>query len=635
MHFVAYWALMASLLVSLFAAVVAAMKTWRGENDGLLWYERAQSGVFVLTTVASAVLVVALWERDFSFQYVAEYTDSFLPLFYTVTAFWAGQAGSLLFWMLTLGLFGSLFANTAAYRALAPQTRRLFWLFYLGIEAFFLLLLTGPSTPFMELVPPPHEGRGLNPLLRNPGMIFHPPLLFLGYAGFTVPCCLALAAWLSGEKISWLRAGRNYILLAWIFLTSGIVLGGWWSYMELGWGGYWAWDPVENASLIPWLMGTAFIHTAVVQRRRGALQKTNVLLVSLTFLSSIFATYLVRSGVVESLHAFGEGGVSRPLLVFLLFGLALTVAALRLGGDPEREARPLPGLVSLPGALVVLAWLFTALSLVVILGTMWPVLSTLWSAKAVGLEAGFYNRACNPLFATVALLLIVCPWLSWKEGVRDRGPALALGAFSLAVGAALYVSGMTHPVALAAAVGAIGALAGIALLFVRDRAARSAKGGLCGYLVHAGTALLFLGVAVSGPYQSAKEAILAPGADMKVGGYRLVYQDMAITEGEALSVARAVIAVEKDGRKVSELTPERRIYRGFEQPFAEVSTVFSLGDELYAVLLSFTEQKSISVKISVNPLVNWIWIGGTIMCLAGFVGLTRFRARPGGGDGEA
>jgi cytochrome c-type biogenesis protein CcmF len=194
---------------------------------------------------------------------------------------------------------------------------------------------------------------------------------------------------------------------------------------------------------------------------------------------------------------------------------------------------------------------------------------------------------------------------------------------------------MTHPVALAAAVGAIGALAGIALLFVRDRAARSAKGGLCGYLVHAGTALLFLGVAVSGPYQTAKEAILAPGSDMKLGGYRLVYQDLAITEGEAVSVARAVIAVEKDGRKVSELTPERRIYRGFEQPFAEVSTVFSLGDELYAVLLSFTEQKSISVKISVNPLVNWIWIGGTIMCLAGFVGLTRFRARPGGGDGEA
>jgi len=223
----------------------------------------------------------------------------------------------------------------------------------------------------------------------------------------------------------------------------------------------------------------------------------------------------------------------------------------------------------------------------------------------------------------------------WEEGLGGRGAAAGLGVFSLIGGVVLYVSGMTHPVALAAAVGAIGALAGIVLLFVRDRAARSAKGGLCGYLVHAGTALLFLGVAVSGPYQSAKEAILAPGADMKVGGYRLVYQDMTITEGEAMSVARAVIAVERDGRQVSELTPERRVYRGFDQPFAEVSTVFSLGDELYAVLLSFTEQKSISVKISVNPLVNWIWIGGTLMCLAGFVGISRFRARPGGGEGEA
>jgi len=635
MHFVAYWALLASLLVSLFAAVIAAMKTWRGEDEGVVWCERAQVGVFVLTVVSSTVMVIALWKRDFSFQYVAEYTDTLLPLFYAMTAFWAGQAGSLLFWMLTLALFGALFAKSPFYQELSPATKRYFWLFYLGVEAFFLLLLTGPSNPFLELVPAPHEGRGLNPLLRNPGMIFHPPLLFLGYAGFTVPCCLALAAWLAGERRSWIAAGRNYILMSWIFLTSGIILGGWWSYMELGWGGYWAWDPVENASLIPWLMGTAFIHTAVVERRRGALMKTNVLLVSLTFLSSIFATYLVRSGVVESLHAFGEGGVSRPLLMFILFGLALTVAALRLGGYPDRQPRPLPGLVSLPGALVVLAWLFTALSLVVILGTLWPVISTLWSANAVGLDAGFYNRACNPLFAMVALLLVVCPWLSWKDGVRDGRMVAILCLFCVAVGAALFVSGMTHPVALAAAVGAIGAMAGIVLLFVRDRAARSAKGGLCGYLVHAGTALLVLGVAVSGPYQSSKEAILAPGADMKVGGYRLVYQDTTVTEGEAVSVARAVLTVEKDGRQVSELTPERRIYRGFEQPFAEVSTVFSLGDELYAVLLSFTEQKSVSVKISVNPLVNWIWIGGTIMCLAGFVGLTRHRARRDAGDHAA
>ncbi|MFZ5811433.1 MAG: heme lyase CcmF/NrfE family subunit [Thermodesulfobacteriota bacterium] len=632
MHSLAYWALLASLLMSLFAAAVAAMKTWRGDTTGVAWYERAQIGVFVLTTVASAVLVLALWNRDFSFQYVVEYTDTFLPLFYAVTAFWAGQAGSLLFWMFTLALWGALFARTPSYRALSPDTRRYFWLLFLGVEAFFLLLLTGPSSPFMELVPAPREGHGLNPLLRNPGMIFHPPLLFLGYAGFTVPCCLALAAFLTGERVSWLKVARNTILLAWVFLTAGIVLGGWWSYMELGWGGYWAWDPVENASLIPWLMGTAFIHTAVVERRRGGLEKTNVLLISLTFLSSIFATYLVRSGVVQSLHAFGEGGVSRPLLVFILFGLALTVVALRLGGRPDREPKPLPGLVSLPGFLVVLAWLFTALSLVVILGTMWPVISTVWSDNPVGLDPGFYNRACNPLFAAAALLLIFCPWLAWKGGVRDRVAALSLGVLCLASGAVLYVSGMTHPVALAAAVGGIGALAGVLLLFIRDRSARSVAGGLCGYLIHAGTALLFLGVAVSGPYQSSKEAILAPGTDMKVAGYRLVYRDMTITENEAMSVAQAVLDVEKDGRKVSELTPERRVYRGFDQPFAEVSTVFSLGDELYAVLLSFTDEKAVSIKVSVNPLVNWIWIGGTIMSLAGLVGLSRFRTGRGGAE---
>jgi len=218
-----------------------------------------------------------------------------------------------------------------------------------------------------------------------------------------------------------------------------------------------------------------------------------------------------RGGGVESLHGFGEGGVSRPLIVFSLFSLALTVAALRLGGDPQRDSLPLPGLVSLPGALVVLAWLFTALSLVVILGTMWPVISTLWSAKSVGLEAGFYNRACNPLFAMVALLLIVCPWLSWKEGLRDRGAAAGLGVFSLIVGVVLYVSGMTHPVALAAAVGAIGALAGIVLLFVRDRAPRRAQGGLRGSLVHAGAGRFVLGRAALRPSASAQEA--APVSD--------------------------------------------------------------------------------------------------------------------------
>lgn len=625
MQYTAYWALLASLLVALLLCAFALYEAWRRDASRLSWIENGHTGLTAFVTGASVILAVALWTRDFSFKYVAEYTDSFLPLFYAVTAFWAGQAGSLLFWMLLLALCGLAFARTRAYQALSPETRLYFWIFYLGVEAFFLLLLTGPSTPFISLSPPPPDGRGLNPLLRNPGMIFHPPLLFMGYAGFTVPCCLALACWITGERISWIAAARNFTLLSWIFLTAGIILGGWWSYMELGWGGYWAWDPVENASLIPWLVGTAFVHTAIVESRRGSLQKTNILLVSLTLISAFFATYLVRSGVVESLHAFGEGGVSRPIFLLLIFCLAITFLVLHFGAEGREPGRPLSGLASLPGFLVMLAWLLLALALVVALGTMWPVISQIWSANSQGLDAGFYNKVCNPLFVLIAVFVIFCPWLSWKEGFRKPKIAAFLAAVFLGLAAVLYIMGVRRPEALVGAAGSLAALVSVGILFATEKSARSAKGSLAAYLVHGGLALVILGVAISGPYQTVKEAFLNPGHDLVFGDYRLVYEDLVMEEGKAMASAKAVIKVEKDGEPFGVLTPERRIYRNYDQPFAEVSTIPTLGDELYATLLSSTEQKSISIKVSVNPLVNWIWIGGTIMCLAGLVGLRRFR----------
>ena len=610
------------------------MGAWRKDASRLDWIETGHVLLTALVLGACVILTIALWTRDFSFKYVADYTDSFLPLFYAVTAFWAGQEGSLLFWMFLLAIAGTAFARTRAYKSLSPETRLFFWVFYIGIEAFFLLLLTGPSNPFLTLSPAPADGRGLNPLLRNPGMIFHPPLLFMGYAGFSIPCCLALAAWLAGERQSWIAAARNFTLLSWIFLTAGIALGGWWSYMELGWGGYWAWDPVENASLIPWLVGTAFIHTALIETRRKSLPKTNVFLVSLTLISAFFATYLVRSGVVESLHAFGEGGVSRPLLLFVLFSLALTLAVLFSGSQHREPARPMGSLASLPGLLLVLAWLLLALALVVAMGTMWPVLSQLWSAKSQGLDAGFYNRVCNPMFAVIAVLVAFCPWFSWGEGVRKPKMALATAAVFLGLAAALYVSGVKRPEALLAAAGGLAALFSVILLFITDQAARSPKGALASYLTHAGLALVMLGVAISGPYQTVKEAFLNPGHDVSFGDYKLIYENLTEERGEAMAVATAVIKVEKDGKPYGTLRPERRAYRHFDQPFAEVSTIPSLGDELYATLLSFTEEKSISVKVSVNPLVNWIWIGSTIMCLAAFIGLRRFKVRKAGDAGD-
>ncbi|WP_428569123.1 MAG: heme lyase CcmF/NrfE family subunit [Solidesulfovibrio sp. DCME] len=624
MHVTAYFALLMAMLVCLSGAATALFGLWKRDTSRLLLIERAHHAVLAAVLLASAILTLALWRRDFSFVYVAEYTDTLLPLFYAVTAFWAGQAGSLLFWMLVLAVFGAGFAFSRAYKDLQPATRCAYWLFFYVVEAFFLLLLTGPSNPFLEAVPPMPQGRGLNPLLRNPGMIFHPPLLFLGYAGYAIPACLGLAAWLVGEKRSFAAASRNVSILSWIFLTAGIVLGGWWSYMELGWGGYWAWDPVENASLIPWLVGTASLHTSIVERRTRALPKSNVAMAVVTFVTCILGTYLVRSGVVESLHAFGEGGVGGPLLLFMIFSLVVLAATL-LAGAPYFEGRfkPLATLVSVPGFLVILAWLMLALAAVVFLGTLWPVISKLWSQNPVGLDAGFYNRVCLPLFALVTCLVAFCPLMSWTEGLRDKaGLGVTLGGLA-GGGAILYALGLRLPVALFAGAAAIAALACALYVFVRQRHARSLSGALGAYGVHVGLALVTLGVAFSGPYQVSKEAVLTPGRTMDVGGFTLTYKDLEQEQNPAMTIARARIDVTRGGQPVGELTPERRIYTGFEQPFAEVSTIPSLGDELYATLLSATEKKAASIKISVNPLVNWVWIGGAIMCLAPFLSLRR------------
>ncbi len=625
----AYWSLLFCLLLSLFAGAAAAYQAWQGKA-GLDLLEYAHHAVAAVLTLASAILFAAFVGRDFSFKYVAEYSDSLLPLFYAVTAFWAGQEGSLLFWAWTVALMGSIFPFTRGYRDLAERTRVFYWLFFFLIEGFFLLALSNWSNPFIEFSPAAADGRGLNPLLQNPGMIFHPPLLFLGYAGFTIPACLALAAWLTGERRSWLDVGRNWAIVSWIFLTAGIVLGAWWSYMELGWGGYWAWDPVENASLIPWLSATAFLHTALVEERRGALRRTNVVLVSLTLILCYFATYLVRSGVIQSLHAFGEGGIATPLLLFIFCGLALTAVVIAAGqGETGRE---MTGLHSRPGFLLLTAWLLLAIGGVILMGTMWPVISSLWSAQPVGLDQGFYNRVTLPLFVAVAALLVICPWLQWKEGLRDRrGLGIALGVL-VAAAVALVLTGMDKPLAVAGTAVAAACLAGVLLVFGLDKAVRARRPSWGAWSVHFGLGLVVLGVAVSGPYQFSREAVLTPGKSMEMGGYTLTYEGTEERQTEALILVEAKVRVERDGQTVGTLTPQRRLYRNFEQPFAEVSTVFSLGSEVYATLLGVTQKGEASLKFSLHPLVNWIWIGGTIMCLAGFLALRRGRDGSSGGQ---
>ena len=623
MQLIGFMCLTLALVAMVGAGLACAWALVRGHTVPVRTAEISHTGALLLVAVASAVLMRALVARDFSFQYVTSYTDTFLPMFYAVTAFWAGQAGSFLLWLLCVALLAGVFVNTAGYRELEPRTKAWFWLTHCAVMAFFLIILVGPSSPFITLDPAPAQGNGLNPLLRNPGMIFHPPLLFIGYAAFTVPACLGVAVWINGDPKGWLAAGRNWSLLAWLFLTAGIVLGAWWSYMELGWGGYWAWDPVENASLIPWLSATAFLHTAIIQSRRNALPRTNLFLMVLTLLLCFFATYTVRSGVIDSLHAFGSGGVGGPLLAFMVAMLVVGLGATFIGGDPTTKR--LDDLMSRQGFLLMAAWLFLAVGLVVLLGTMWPVISSTWSPNPQGLQPAFYNKVCLPLFALAALFLVFCPWLGWRGGLRDKRMFIAVAATLVPAAGLFWALGVRDPLPLLGAVSAVCAIAGMVALFVTDAPTRRNRASWGAYGVHLGLALMVLGVAFSGPYKQEVETILPKGGSTTLGAYEFKYVDSREESDAAMAIFEATLEVTRDGKFLGVLLPQRRAYANFDQPFAEVSVIPSLGDEIYSTVLGHDKQGRASFKISVNPLVNWLWIGGTLMSLFPLLAIGRRR----------
>ncbi len=629
MYYFAYFLLIFAFMASIGCAGFGLIQAWNEKTTGLKVLEKVNFLITLCFALSSSILLFALATHDYSLNYVAGYTDNALAYFYCLAAFWAGQPGSMLFWALAVAIMGSVFALTRGYAACPEKTRLWFWIFFFTITGAFATMLVLWGNPFLMTSPAPADGSGLNPLLQNPGMIIHPPLLFIGYGGFAIPSCMALAQAVtsrSEDARPWHETTRGFFITAWCFLTAGILLGAWWAYMELGWGGYWAWDPVENASLIPWLIATATLHTVILEKSRSKLVRVNIFLISLTTISGFFATYLVRSGVVNSVHAYGQGPVGTPLLTFIFFLCAATILAVSLSKKGEGE---LENPFSREGALCLTALILLVLAFIILNGTMWPVFSRLWSDVPVGLDAKFYNAVCLPIGTLLLLLLAFCPSLSWKFGIQHKSWLISavLGGAATAAAAYLLSYQRIHPLVAQFACGAIGLCC---LFAIVQRLSGKKSAFRTGSLVsHLGLALCAIGIAFSGPYNEKNDLVLAEGDTQPVSSYKVTLRAAETGRGTDYEYLRAVLEVRNEkGEIIATLKPEKRAYDKFGgMLFSEVDVASSFGEEIYSSVSGLDGRDNMIVQINIEPMVSWIWLGAVVLSLAPLLNLRRRKAQ--------
>ncbi len=651
------WALVLSLLVSLYAAIAAFMGARQRSRHLLESAQNAVWAVAVLVTVASVTLLYLLVTHDFQVRYVQQYSSTHLPLVYTISAFWAGQEGSLLLWLWFLAI---LTAIVTQHRDQAGKIGPYLLTPLALTEAFFALLLLTTSNPFEAYPFKPAEGIGMLPLLQNPGMVFHPPVLFLGYAGYTVPFAFALAVLISGELDSqWIKAVRRWSLFAWLSLSAGILIGAWWSYVELGWGGYWAWDPVENASLIPWLIGTAFLHSAMMEERRGMHRVWNLLLPTLAFVLCLFATLVTRGGIIVSdLHGFSRS--PQPIAYFLLAFMAIVLAGSfslishrrgQLGSEREIES-----LLSREGSFLLSNLVFCGAALIILLGTVYPALAQALRGVLVSLSAPFYNRAIGPLLITIICLMGICPVLNWQRPTAQSLSNLAAPALAaLALTALAFILGVMELFPLIST--AICAFVILSLLGIvtRDLRARQRSTGenhaqaliallskarrrYGAYLVHLAIVLIAIGITGSTAYRREQLVTLNPGSSTSLGDYKIQYEDYSVETLNPNPVTyqsrirySTILGVYRAGSKVSALVAEKNYHWALDTPWVtEVAIHSNLKEDLYIILANLDENGQASFQMVINPLVLWIWIGGGVLLVGTLVAAwPQKRATPG------
>ncbi len=642
-----------SLVLCWFMTLFGIVALWlsRHESSSLRQTSyRAVTASFLLLTAASLALLGLLATHDFRVQYVAAYTSLDLPMIYVLTAFWGGQSGSLLLWTFLLGLFSFLVVvRTRAEREhLIPLTA----IVILVAQHFFLSVMLYAANPFATVDVIPADGRGLNPLLQNFFMVIHPPFLYLGYVAYTVPFAYAIAALISGRQDSeWLRASRPWTLLSWLFLTAGILLGAYWAYIELGWGGYWAWDPVENASLMPWLVGTAFLHSVVAEERQGLFRRWNFALVILTFELCIFGTFLTRSGIVTSVHAFADSEMKNLFLSFMISTTVICAALLLYRTAHTRPARTISTVLCKESALLAVNLLFLALTVAVFWGTMYPAFSELLKGEKVSIAGDFFNRVTWPFALAVIALAAVAPLLSWRSSSVTslrKGLTWPL-AVSLVFGISLFALGAREPIAIAFFLACCLMGVSMVLEFVRGGRSRQSTSGqsfvpaLVSHTVehrrrygavttHLGIALTFIGILASSTYTRQYDITLTRGKPVSFAEFRAEMVEFRERPEIGKDVVFARIRFYKDGSLIGEARPEKHFHRKFEQPQTEVAILPKLKEDVYVVLMGWEQDGTVFARVNINPGIWLLWLGGLIILAGGLIVMLPVRRREAGAD---
>jgi len=653
-----YGALVITFLVCLFG--IGAAYYGSRKNDHA-WVESGRNAMLLtwpLLTVSALSIIYLLVTNHYEVDYVASVTSNSMPFYLKVTALWGGQAGSLVFWSWLMAAF----ASAVTLRKWDRDREFLPWVVIVSLItlAFFLALIIFFENPFLRLwqtptgittamwqpagsVPfAPSDGNGLNPLLRHPGMIIHPPMLYLGFVSFVIPYAFAIAALVTGRSDDrWIRITRRWTLIAWLFLSLGLILGGRWAYDVLGWGGYWGWDPVEIAAFMPWLTGTPFLHSVMIQEKRGMLKHWNMVLIILTYDLVIFGTFLTRSGVLSSVHAFAQSAIGPAFFGFI--GLTFIVSLsllLRRWQELKSEAR-MTSLLSREALFLLNNLLFLSIFVVCFWGVLFPLISELFSGQKVTVGPPFYERATGPLWAGLLFLMGVAPLSAWGHStIKTLGRAIWKPAlFSFAVIGLLLLAGVHHPIALLG-FWLCAFVAAVTLYeFWRGSLARHRRSGESlpvalwnlagrnrrrygGYIIHLGIVLMAIGIIGIELFQTETQGTISQGEQITLGNYSITYDSLSnFDTRDGRNVSRAVVSVYRDGKYVAELYPRRDYYYESQQPMTIPGVRSTWEDDFYVLLVDWQpiSSQSATFKVYHNPLVNWLWFGGFVFILGTLV----------------